>query len=60
MIRMEGMDSGHASTTKPVDRDTIEAAIHAVFAAEFTGGKHPSTLESYQLLKEKVAFRHPQ
>ena len=60
MVRMKGMDSAHASAAKPLDGNTVEAAIHAVFMAEFTGRKTPPALESYELIKVKVTIRLPQ
>ena len=61
---MEGVErvhSAHAACAKELDCETIEAAVHAVFAAEFTAapGKHTPALESYEFLKEHITLGPP-
>lgn len=61
MKGIKGVDSAHASSTKELDRKTINATVCAFVAAEFAFAisGHSPAFESNKLFKEKLAFRPP-
>ena len=52
------MNPTHAPWAKELDRKAIDAAVHALFAAEFAMAVsgHTSAFESYEFLKEHIAL----
>jgi len=51
---IKGVDSAHTSSTKELDRNTINATVHAFFAAQFAFviGGHSPAFESNKFFKE--------
>jgi len=62
MERVERVDSAHATWTKELDREAIEATIRAVVVAELaavTISEYPPPFESYGLLEVSITFWTP-
>lgn len=56
------MHSTHATSTKELDSEAINATIHAIIMAEFALaiGRDPSPFKSDEFLEEGVTFSRPQ